>query len=154
MMTEKSHMIPSSAVRNAATLSASVIRKITTSMRMGNMRSLAHPAVTTSRSQPTYRTHSPALRWVRTEKTMIRCRAFGCVIEPDTGCCARCHTWVYDYPHITVEGCWFSRWYRLRHWWFMHRFYRFHRCEVCGEGMMFTKEECCSPKCYEEWYPF
>jgi hypothetical protein len=84
----------------------------------------------------------------------ILCHIFGCEIEEYGAGCRRCGTWIYDYPFIQQEGAWLNPWYRFKWWLTCNRDWFYHRCAVCKKPMTFIKDECCSPECYENWYPF
>ena len=84
----------------------------------------------------------------------ILCRIFGCEVEEYGPACRRCGTWLYDYPFIQPEGAWLYPWYRLCWWLRCNRDLFWHRCDVCKKPMVFTKKDCCSDECYEQWLPF
>jgi hypothetical protein len=84
----------------------------------------------------------------------ILCKIFGCKLDQYGPACIRCNTWLYDWGFVHREMAWLNPWYnfiwRLR----CNRDWFFHRCAVCKKPMVFTKKECCSEECYDQWLPF
>ena len=84
----------------------------------------------------------------------ILCKIFGCELEENGPACRRCGTWLYNYGFVDQNMAWLAPWYNLVWRLRCNRDWVCHRCAVCKETVFFTKNECCSEECYDNWIPF
>ena len=84
----------------------------------------------------------------------LRCKIFGCQLEEYGPACGRCGAWLYNWEFVDRDMALLSPWYNFIWWLRGNRDWFYHRCAVCKEPMFFTKNECCSEECYDDWIPF
>lgn len=82
------------------------------------------------------------------------CKIFGCRLEEHGPGCGRCGAWLYDWKFVDREMAFLGPYYQFVWWMRCNRLWFYHRCDVCEERMFFTKNNCCSEDCYDQWNPF